>query len=76
MFGKKYRCFNSRTYDVDLVRDADEFEFLMNTVGSFQPDVADIKEFATVRTKNKVNIHVVTSDKTLIKWLIKFGFKE
>ena len=72
---KKVRTFNSRTYDVELVKDKDEFEFLMNTIGSLA-QVIDIKEFATVRSINKINIHIETSDKTLIKYLLKFGFEE
>lgn len=76
MFGKKkYRVFNSRIYDVEAVRDRDEFEFLMNTLGSLY-DVTDTDEFATARSKNKVTIHISTKDKTLIKWLLKFGFNE
>ena len=75
LFKKRIRQFNSNSYDLDLVKDADEYNFLFNTLGSFH-DNEVITDLCTLRAGHKVNIHVETKDKTLIKWLIKFGFEE
>ena len=75
LFGKKLRGFNSESYNLDLVKENDEYEFLLNTLGSFH-DTGVITNLCTLKAKNKANIHVETKDKTLIKWLIKFGFEE
>ena len=75
IFSRRTRQFNSNSYDLDLVKDNDEFNFLLNTLGSFQ-DTEIIKELASVKAGHKVNIHVETNNKTLIKWLLKFGFEE
>lgn len=72
---RKIRQFNSRSYNLDLVKDSDEFYFLVSTLTSFY-DTNIIKDLKTVNVKNIANIHVETNNKTLIKWLIKFGFEE
>ena len=74
LFKRKVREFNSISYDLDFVIQNDEFNFLLNTLGSFH----DLKvlNLMTFKAGNKANIHVETNDKTLIKWLLKFGFEE
>lgn len=71
---KKVRQFNSISYDLDFVIQNDEFNFLLNTLGSFHD--LEVLKLMTVKTGHKANIHVETNDKTLIKWLLKFGFEE
>lgn len=75
-FWRKAREFNSRSYDLDLVKDDDEFRFLRKTLNSFIESGIVLDSIALISETNKANLHVATNNKTLIKWLKKFGFEE
>jgi len=71
---KKIHQYNSRTYDVSLAKDAREYEFILDTLATF--DFAIEKSMVISNGTNKKNIHVDLNDKTLETWLIRMGFTE
>ena len=74
-FGK-VRTFNSKSYNLDLVKEKDEFEFLRNTLRSFI-ESGDVRNMLVLTSENhKANIHIATKNRTLIKLLLRFGFEE
>ena len=75
---RRVKQFNSRNYDLTLVKDKDEYDFLIDVLYSFIYSKNIVDAVYSIKTEDgaKVNIHVETNNKTLIKWLLKFGFEK
>ena len=72
----KTRQFNSKSYNTEMVKEFDEFYFLKRVLNSFREEGVITKMIVLTSENGMANIHVETRDKTLIKWLLKFGFEE
>ena len=73
---KKTHQYNSRNYDVSLVADAREFEFILDVLKTFDFVVMPAMTVEAIGTTKK-NIHVeLKTNKTLETWLIRMGFTE
>ena len=73
---KKTHQYNSRIYDVALVQDAKEFEFILDVLKTFDFVEVPVMTVSSVGTTRK-NIHVdLKTNRTLETWLIRMGFIE
>ena len=73
---KRTHQYNSRNYDVSLVADAREFEFIIDVLKTFDFVVIPVMTVESVNTTKK-NIHVeLKINRTLETWLIRMGFEE
>lgn len=73
---KRTKVYNSRSFDLNMVKDADEFRTILSTLVTFDFAGVEFKQLYCPES-NKANFHVeLPSNKTLETWLIRVGFEE
>ena len=72
---KKEVQYNSRNYDVSKPEDAKEFEFILDTLTTFDFITKTVVVEAIGTTKKNIHVNLL-SNQTMETWLIRMGFEE